>query len=470
MDITSLSFLFIFLPFSLVIAHLVGNRFIDFVLLILSLIFYSFGSFTYLSLFVGSIILTILLGRTLSKISNIWVKRILLIIGICIHIGILGYYKYTDFAILTISSIFHNPYPLKNLVLPLGISFFTFKSISYLADAYTNTIQFEKNPIHDALYLSFFAQIVSGPLSRYNEMKPLEKEERKQLFENGVYRFIIGFNKKILLANILFKITSEIFSTPLEQFSTSYAWLGSICFSLQLFFDFAGYSDMAIGITNMFGYRCQENFHFPYMTESISKFWRRWHISLSSWFRDYIYIPLGGSRTKKSYQVYFNLLAVWLFTGIWHGASWNFVAWGLGYFVMISFERFTNLPNRLQSKISKLIYRIFTLLFINFEWVLFNSPSLVNGLRYIKRMIIYTPNTLMSTRTLFLIKDYSFFLFFAILFSFPIVPWIESKVQKNNVVKMVYDISYSIIVFILFVWAISFIISGQNNPFAYANF
>lgn len=304
MSITSIIFLFCFLPLSLTIFYLANDRAKEYILVVFSLIFYALGSLEYLTLFIVAIVFDVIFGRQIAKTNSVTIKKLLFILGVVTNTGILVYYKYTDFILLTWGNITSTDVQLKGILLPLGISFFTFKAISYLADIYTGKAILNENPIHDVLYLSFFAQIQSGPLSRYNGMAGTEdKNERNELFANGVYRFIIGFNKKILLANVLVNITNEVFATPFENMSTGFAWLGSICYSMQLFFDFAGYSDMAIGISEMFGYRCMENFNFPYMTESVAKFWRRWHISLSEWFRDYIYIPLGGSKNIKRWKV-----------------------------------------------------------------------------------------------------------------------------------------------------------------------
>lgn len=352
--------------------------------------------------------------------------------------------------------------------MPLGISFFTFKAISYLADIYTGKAKLADNPVHDALYLSFFPQIQSGPITRYSNIE----FAGTVLFSNGVYRFLISFNKKILLANILSKITDEVFAAPFESYSISYAWLGSICYSLQLFFDFAGYSDMAVGISEMFGYRCMENFNYPYMTESVSGFWRRWHISLSQWFRDYIYIPLGGSHNNaRKTRVYFNLFVVWILTGIWHGAAWRFILWGGGYWAVISLERLFNLPDRLRGrKIIKNLYRIFTLVFINCQWVLFRSVNIITGLRFIKRLFICESNPLATERTLFLLKDYFAFIVSAVILCFPIIPWIGKRIESKKGLYMIYEAALMVAVGALYICAISFLVSGQNNPFAYANF
>lgn len=475
MATTNITFVFMFLPIALALYYIVKDEAKEYVLMFLSIVFYACGSLKYLSIFMISIAITIFLGRIIAKNSeNIVLNKILLIAGIVYNVSILGYYKYYDFALATYSGITGVVVELKNLALPLGISFFTFKAISYLVDVYSKKIILDENPVHDALYLSFFGQVISGPLSRYSDMKNISvtldrKGERFELFASGVYRFLIGFNKKVLLSDMLSNITNEIFSAPFENFSIAYAWLGAICYSLELFFDFSGYSDMAIGITKMFGYNCSENFNFPYMAESVSKFWRRWHITLGAWFRDYIYIPSGGSRVGKV-RLFLNLLLVWVLTGIWHGSAWNFVFWGLGYFVVIAFEKFTGLPERITSKVGQVIYRIGMLLFINFQWVIFRSDSLLNGLRFIKRMFICDANPLADTRTLFLLKDYGVFILAAIVLSFPIIPWIEKRWESNEKVYNIIQTVLMCIVAVLFIWSLSFVVSGLNNPFAYANF
>lgn len=443
----------------------------EYVLLAVSLIFYSLGSLQYIVLFIIAIIVTVTIGRYMHKVENIKGRSTLLLIGISYNVCILVYYKYADF-ILSNLGLLGKTIEFKNPLLPLGISFFVFKAISYLMDIYKGEAVLTENYVHDALYLSFFAQVQSGPLNRYNDMVMIgtRQGEKNNIFANGVQRFLIGFNKKILLANVLANITNEIFAAPLDNYSRSYVWLGSICYSLQLFFDFSGYSDMAIGLSEMFGYKCIENFNYPYMTESVSKFWRRWHISLGSWFREYIYIPLGGSRNKNKFKVYVNLFVVWMLTGIWHGASWKFVIWGLGYFVLIAFEKATNFPDRFETVFGKTVYRVFTLLFVNFQWVIFRAEDLQSGLNYIKRMFICDANSLADSRTLFLIKDYFPFIVCAIVLCFPVVPWIGEKLKNNKSAYVFYEFVISILVVMLFVWSMSFVVTGKYNPFAYANF
>lgn len=471
MSITSMLFLFLFLPLSLAIYNMANDKVKEAVLLVISVLFYTFGSPQYIVLLIGSILISVAIGRTISRLEKKKIRKILLTVGIMVNAGILFYYKYFDFVLTNIFKGGGIETQIKGQTLPLGLSFFTFKAISFLIDMYSGKAVLKEKPISDALYLSFFPQIQSGPLTRYNDMVKSDDDKiLKGLFSDGVYRFLIGFSKKVLLANVLSNITVETFSTPFESLSTGYAWLGSVCFSLQLFFDFSGYSDMAIGLSEMFGYRCMENFDYPYMTESITRFWRRWHISLSEWFRDYIYIPLGGSKNKQAWRVYFNLFVVWTLTGIWHGASWNFLFWGVGYFLIIAFERFTNLPGRLNTRVGKVVYRILSLLFINFQWVIFNSENLLSGLKYIKRMLIWNNNELTDMRMLFLLKDYAFFIIVAIILCFPVVPWLSDKLEDKKVGHIIYEVVVSAIIVFSFVWAISFVVTSHNNPFAYANF
>lgn len=462
---TTIPFIFLFLPLSLAIYYVCGKKAKEYILLAISLAFYALFSLKYIALFIAEIILTVTIGRLINRNKNNPAGKALLITGIALNTALLAFFKYFNSAV----GIFASGEDIPSIALPLGISFFTFKAISYLTDVYKGNAALSSNPVRDALYLSFFPQVQAGPITRYSGLTHFEKINGK-VITDGMFRFLIGFCKKILISNVLSKITVEVFAAPLESFSMSYAWLGSVCFSLQLLFDFAGYSDMAIGISQMFGYHCMENFDYPYMTESVSKFWRRWHISLGQWFRDYIYIPMGGSRTKYKWRVYFNLLVVWILTGIWHGSSWNFVIWGLGYFVAISFERLTGLPDRFRHNWAKTIYRIISLLFINFQWVLFNSNNILSGLGFIKRMVICPQNDLADLRTLFLLRNYGLFILIAVILCFPLVPWLDKKLKNRKAAHNIFKAVITVIVIFAFVWSLSFVFAGLNNPFAYGNF
>ena len=319
MSTTDMLFLLVFLPVSL-LACIMSAKLQKYILLIISLFFYACGSVKYFTLFIGLLLVNIVLGYIIqicnkdNKIVKI-VKGFVLAVGILINSGLLFYYKYYDFAVVNVNEIFGVSIQTKNLLLPLGISFFTFKAISMLVDIYRGKVQLSKNPCYAALYLSFYGQIVSGPIARYGEFYDNYTEEylsknKFERFSDGSYLFVKGFCKKILIANVLSPVVVEIFSMNMDYTSAGLLWLGSIAFSMQLYYDFSGYSDMAIGLGNMYGIKCNANFNYPYCTKSISEFWRRWHISLGTWFKEYIYFPMGGSRVKSKIRLFFNLLVI----------------------------------------------------------------------------------------------------------------------------------------------------------------
>lgn len=473
MSTTDIVFIFIFLPITL-ITYLMKTQCQKYILLLFSIFFYACGSTTYFFLFLGAVVVNVLLGYGVN-IQNKLISTLFLIGGILFNISILFYYKYYDFVIINANNLLGTDFQIRNLLLPLGISYFVFKAISLLMDVYCGKVDLKKNPVYSALYLSFFAQIQSGPICRYGEFYSIYEQElsvkdKMANITNGGYLFVRGFVKKVVLANALSHITVEVFAVDIATASKALLWLGAISFSLQLYYDFSGYSDMAIGIGQMFGIYCPENFNYPYITASVSEFWRRWHISLGNWFKEYVYFPLGGSRVKSRLRLYFNLLLVWLLTGIWHGANWNFVVWGLFYFFMIAFEKTTGWPQKFKTTIGKVIYRIFTLLFINFQWVLFNSTDLYSGLRYIKHMLISPDNYLSDRRAMVLLGEYGVFIVMAVIFATPIIPWIKKKTENNKVMCCTRDILFAIALGCLFIWGISFVVAGQNNPFMYANF
>lgn len=473
MSITDVTFLFIFLPIALV-TYLVKTEWQKYILLLLSLFFYACGSPRYFVLFVLAVAVNVLVGYGVS-IRSRNLARIFLILGIAFDVSLLFYYKYYDFTIENVNHIFGTDFQVKNLLLPLGISFFVFKAISFLVDVYRGQVELKKNPVYSALYLSFFAQIASGPICRYGDFyatyeQELSLKDKFTQITGGGYLFARGFAKKMVLANVLSHIVAEVFATDIADTSKALLWLGSLSFSLYLYYDFSGYSDMAIGIGQMFGIQCPENFNYPYITASVSEFWRRWHISLGTWFKEYIYFPLGGSRVNSKVRLYFNLFVVWFLTGIWHGANWNFIAWGLFYFVLIAFEKTTGWPKNFRTKIMKIVYRLLTLLFINFQWVLFNSTDLYSGLRYIKHMLISPANTLADRRALILFGEYGIFVLAGIILAMPVIPWLKEKASKNKTTSRVADVVCAVILCGLFLWALSFVVAGQNNPFMYANF
>jgi alginate O-acetyltransferase complex protein AlgI len=328
------------------------------------------------------------------------------------------------------------------------------------------------NFIHIGLYVSFFPQLIAGPIVRYSTIaEQIENRQENILdFSEGVCRFITGFAKKILLANNMALIADKAFSLPDAERSVAFAWLGAVAYSFQILFDFSGYSDMAIGLGRMFGFRFLENFNYPYISKSISEFWRRWHISLGSWFRDYVYFPLGGSRVPSKARLVFNLFVVWALTGAWHGASWNFITWGLLYFVLITFEKLTGLPEKL-NKPAKVLYQILTMLAVCGGWVLFRASGLKAAIRYGLTMLGLKENPLFCVNTIAAFREYRFFLFFALVCSTPFFAFLKKRItQKNGALQTVITPASVVIYVFRFLWSISFIILGAHNPFIYFNF
>lgn len=475
MSITDTVFIFVFLPISLAIYYLSKESLREYILLIFSLIFYACGSFRYFALLLFSSLVNAGIGWFI-HISHGRKKNVFLISGIIYNLAVLGYFKYTDFILGRLQQLNILNHTRENLLLPMGLSFFVFKAISYLIDTAHGKID-AQNPVHTVLYLSFFPQTQSGPLSRYNDMRkncPVHNISGSRsgfhCYAEGASRFMIGFQKKILIANTLSRVTAETFAVTPAHMSAAYAWLGALCYSLQLFFDFSGYSDMAIGITQMFGYQCPENFDYPYMENSFSGFWRKWHITLGAWFRDYVYIPLGGSRVKKPGRLYRNLFIVWILTGLWHGASLNFICWGMAYFVLVAFEKFSGWPAKIKFPIGRILYRVFVLLSINFLWVIFRAEGIRMGIWYIGCMLGRAADAVADQRALFLLKDNLGFILAAVFLCFPAVPWLCKKAENKPALRVIWNFAYAGINMFLFLWAVSMIITKQNNPFLYANF
>ena len=467
MYINSIVFIFLFLPLFAGVYYLLKDKYKQAVLFLFSLLFYMLNSLSFMPFMFALMAMDIILGKKMSSgKADKKTRVIMLIVGIAVNAAVLIFYKY-------IGELFGDVHPnnffLNGLItFPIGLSFFVFKSISYLSDVYTGKITPDRELIGDLLYLSFFSQIQSGPISRRSDM--VFRGNRIIIVSEGIYRFMTGFCKKVLIADILALASNSIFDSDTSSISISCAWLAAICWSLELYFDFSGYSDMAIGITKIFGYDCPENFEYPYTTDSASGFWRKWHITLGSWFRDYVYIPLGGSRCSKA-RCCFNLLIVWLLTGFWHGTSLNFIVWGLGHFALICFEKLTGLPKRIKSKFGKVLYRIIVLLEINFLWVIFRCRDLKQGIGFIVSMVVpgeYSP--MWDRRALYILQNNKVFLIAGILLCIPVVPLINKLCEKHKTFGTVVAVVRPVLIFTLFVISLSFVVSGINNPFAYANF
>ena len=386
MVFSSMVFLWIFLPVVLVAYFIIPRKYIsakNIVLLIASLLFYAWGEPIYVFLMLGSILFNYLMGILLHKLNC---KKIILAVDIFGNILVLGYYKYYDFLIDSINRILGTEIPLKDIALPIGISFFTFQILSYIIDLYRGEIEVQKNPINLALYISFFPQLIAGPIVKYHDIsKALEsREQNLTQISEGTRRFVYGFSKKVLIANVLARTVDNIYALDMSEVTTAFAWVAAVFYMLQIYYDFSGYSDMAIGLGKIFGFDFNENFNYPYVSWSIKDFWRKWHISLSSWFRDYLYIPLGGNR-KGALRTYINLCIVFFVTGLWHGAGYTFILWGLfhGFFSIIERTSW----GKFIEKFRPLGY-IYSTIVVLLGWVLFRAETLTVALKLYKRMIL----------------------------------------------------------------------------------
>lgn len=389
MIFSSLLFLFRFLPVVLLLYKITPGKYKNGFLFFASLFFYAWGEPVYVVLMLFSTFVDYYNGYMVGKYLDAGEKRkakAMVALSVIINLGILGFFKYGDFFIRNINFIFHTHILSMNLALPIGISFYTFQTMSYTIDIYRRQAPRQKNIVDFGAYVALFPQLIAGPIVRYQTIADQLKGRRVTMdgFYSGILRFSQGLGKKVLLANNIGMLWDIIKGYPQESLSALMAWMGALAFGLQIYFDFSGYSDMAIGLGNMFGFQFPENFHYPYESESITEFWRRWHISLGTWFREYVYIPLGGNQKGYVRQI-MNILAVWLLTGFWHGASWNFVLWGLYFGMLLMLEKGFLL--KFMETWPALLKRGYTLFFVLVSWVIFAHDSLGEGILYLKAML-----------------------------------------------------------------------------------
>ena len=463
-------FLFLFLPMTLLGYYILrpSVRLKNYFLLLMSLGFYAWGEPVYVFLMLASIAGNYLFGWAVHKTRGSRARKCWLFASVVFNLGILFWFKYTNFVIENLNLLLGTALPNIAPALPIGISFFTFQAMSYVIDVYQGTTEVQKNPAYLALYISFFPQLIAGPIVRYNTIAEQIQFRKETLegFEAGVCRFIQGLGKKVILSNVLALTSEEVFGLAVNrELTVLMAWLGGIAYMLQIYFDFSGYSDMAIGLGKMFGFRFEENFDYPYMSRSVSEFWRRWHISLGQWFRDYVYFPLGGSRVSKG-KLLRNLFAVWLLTGIWHGAAWNFILWGVMYGVMITFEKFTGYPQRFAHPAARTAYRIFTVLLVLFGFVLFGSVDVTSALYQIRVMLPFSGAPLYEIRSLFLLSEYWPFYLLGMFAATPAWGRLVSKLPAGPVTRILKTAGYLLIL----VLSVSYLAMGAHNPFIYFNF
>ena len=381
---SSMTFVFMFLPLVCTAYLLVKKELRNQVLLFASIIFYAWGEPRYLAVMLVTILL--------NYFGAIWVdrttrKKTVLTLVILADLSFLVYFKYTDFLIENINLMFHSHISFLRVIMPIGISFYTFQALSYVVDVYRKEVPVQKDIYKLALFITLFPQLVAGPIVKYHDIAD-QIEDRKETFGDvalGVKRFIVGLAKKMLIANTMGAVADKVFVLQVAEFDTATAWIGALTYSLQIYYDFSGYSDMAIGLCLIFGFKIPENFNYPYISKSITEFWRRWHISLSTWFKQYVYIPLGGNRVSHA-RTYFNLFVVFLLTGVWHGASWNFVAWGLWNGFFIIFEKATGWNKDKPSAFVRFLQHVYTIFVFIIGWVLFRADTLAYAWQYIRNM------------------------------------------------------------------------------------
>ncbi len=448
-----------------------------------SIVFYAWGGVSYTLILIISILINYFTGRLIDAYRNNNRSRIFLTVGIIINLGFLGVFKYGNFVVENLNLLFQSTslklsIPDPGILLPIGISFYTFQALSYLIDVYKGRTPVQKKFVDLALYISLFPQLIAGPIVRYNDIagQLVARKNNLSSFSSGVERFVLGLAKKVLIANQFALLADTAFNTAPGELSTFVAWAGIIAYSFQIYFDFSGYSDMAIGLGRMFGFQFLENFNFPYIARSIREFWRRWHISLSNWFRDYLYIPLGGNR-KSNKRTYINLFIVFFVTGIWHGASWSFVAWGLlhGLFMVIEKLGFDKLLNKLW----KPIQHIYTLFIVMMAWVLFRADDFTHAWNYFKSMFTYTDVYVnIDILHIFLNREVYIVLVIAIISStrlwvvlFDYIKEISAKYKRfkllAGIVWPVFVLSFVVAVMIL---ATNYLVANSYNPFIYFRF
>ena len=460
MVFSSITFLFYFLPIVLVLYYLVPNKLKNLILLISSFIFYFYGEPKYVLLMAFSIISTYICGILVDKYRGTKTSKLFLILEIIISIGLLIYFKYADFIIKNINLWLSQKIDLINVLLPIGISFYTFQMISYVVDIYRGEVKVQKNILKLATYVSLFPQLIAGPIVRYSTIeKQLENREYSiNKFSLGVRRFVIGLGKKVLIANVIGTLVNTFLIS--EDKSILFYWLYAIGVMLQIYFDFSGYSDMAIGLGKMFGFDFLENFNYPYIATSITDFWRRWHISLSSWFRDYVYIPLGGNRVSKIKWIR-NIVVVWILTGLWHGAEWNFIIWGIYFGILLIIEKLFLLKKT--EKIPKFLKVIYTLFFVMISFIIFNGNEIIEN---IKGLFGIGNISVISKESIYYLKSYFIVILIGIIGATPIM----KNIVKKEKIKKITNILEPIYLFSILLLSTSYIIDGSFNPFLYFRF
>ena len=463
MIFSSLIFMFVFLPAVLILYYLVPRKYKNLCLFLFSLVFYAWGEPVYVFLMLSTIAFDYLAGHLITKYRENTVKaRTVLVISICINLLLLGYFKYSGLLVDTFNSFTGLAVPVPDVVLPIGISFYTFESLSYMIDIYRGEAPAQRNIIDFGTYISFFPHLVAGPIVRYEDLAA-QLQNRTETFEKftvGGKRFMVGLFKKLLLANNLAILADKV--QYMGNPSTLTAWLGALAFTFQIYFDFSGYSDMAIGLANMFGFNIPENFNYPYISRSVSEFWRRWHITLGTWFREYVYIPLGGNRCSVIKNVR-NLAIVWVLTGLWHGASWNFAMWGAYYAVLIICEKL--FLQKWLDKIPVFFRWLYSFLLSVIGWVFFSYLDIHKAFGVVAAMFGFANGT--DNLGIYSLITYAPLLIVAAFCSSTLFEKLTEKLRKSGTVgKVIWSAGFAC----LFIVSLTFLVNNTYNPFLYFRF
>jgi len=464
MVFSSLEFLLRFLPAVLLLYFVVPARLKNPFLLIASLFFYAWGEPVYVVLMIVSCFVNYVLGLAIDRYKGATAAKAALVASIVANLLALGFFKYADFLIETVNKVFGSSIGLLSLPLPIGISFYTFQALSYIVDAYRGHAPVQKNPVTLATYITLFPQLVAGPIVRYPTIAQ-EFDRRTHsldMFVQGVHRFVLGLGKKVLIANNIGLVWAS--ATATADPSVLGSWLGIVAYALQIYFDFSGYSDMAIGLGRMFGFHLPENFDFPYISQSITEFWHRWHMSLGQWFRDYLYIPLGGNRVSRAKWVR-NVLVVWFLTGLWHGANWNFCLWGLYFGILLMVEKL--FLGRLLERLPGILRHAYALLIVLIGWVMFELDSVPAILGYLGDMFALNGINLYNPESLYILRSNLVLLLIATIGAVPLAKNVYEKVSELAFVRAVVMPAFYVLVLTV---SIAYVVDSSFNPFLYFRF
>lgn len=469
MVFSSNTFLFFFLPIVLFVYYLfrTNRTASNVVLTVFSLLFYAWGEPWFVLVMLVSIFLNYLFALYIGKFrTRPCVRKGLLVASLIMNVGMLGVFKYLSFFIVNMNRVFSLSLPDPMLKLPIGISFFTFQAISYVVDVYRGRGEAQKHFLGVCLYISFFPQLIAGPIVRYETIADEIKGRRETAddFTEGVRRFLVGLSKKAILANSIALIVDNVFAMNNGEMSVTLSWYAAAAYLIQVYYDFSGYSDMAIGLGRMFGFHFLENFDFPFLSRSVTEFWRRWHISLCTWFRDYVFFPLGGSRVKSKWRMLFNMFVVWSLTGLWHGAEWTYVVWGVSFFVVLAIEKLTGLAKWMEKRWVGHLYAMTTIVVVT---VLIRSQSIAHAFDFYKTMFFMSGSPLWNANTALFVKEFGLFFLLSVIISLPVGGFLQKALR---IPERAMEIVRGAGLLAAAVISITYVVSGSYNPFIYFNF